>query len=104
MEELKPFEDKIRRQYSGMTRSQIKLSHYILENSSAMPFFSSAQLAQKVGVSEATVNRFCLAIGYSGYLDFQRDMRRWAQVRALERFFLGYRDRRIRRQLRQLGL
>jgi DNA-binding MurR/RpiR family transcriptional regulator len=73
------FQEKIRKRYSKLTPSQAALSNYILEHSEEVAFFSSALLARKVHVSDATVTRFCLALGYSGYADFQRDLQRWIQ-------------------------
>ena len=75
------FHEKIRKSYSKLTRSHAALSRFILENGDEVPFLSSALLARKVHVSEATVTRFCIALGYSGYANFQKDMQRWIQNR-----------------------
>lgn len=74
-------QDKIQQNYSNLTRNQRALSHFILENTEEVAFLSSALLARRVRVSDATVTRFCTALGYSGYLDFQKDMQRWLQMR-----------------------
>ncbi len=74
-------QDKIQQNYSNLTRNQRALSHFILEHTEEVPFLSSALLARRVRVSDATVTRFCTALGYSGYADFQKDMQRWLQMR-----------------------
>lgn len=73
------FHSRVQQNYAKLTRSQAALSQYILENSQEVPFLSSAELASRVNVSDATVTRFCLALGYAGYADFQKDMQRWVQ-------------------------
>lgn len=73
--------EKIRRSYSELTRSQKALSCYILQHNEEVPFLASAELARKVNVSDATVTRFCVALGYSGYADFQKDIQKWIQIR-----------------------
>jgi len=57
-----------------MSKSHSKIAKYILENTHAVPFFTVAKLAQKVGVSEATVVRFATSLGYSGYPELQQGM------------------------------
>jgi len=69
MENLIP--EKILRHSPKFTRSQNALSHYILEHAAKIPFISSAFLARKVQVCNATVYRFCMLLGYAGFTDFQ---------------------------------
>lgn len=57
-----------------MSKSQRKIALYILSNTESVPFFNVGQLAQMVGVSEATVVRFATFLGYEGYPEFQRAM------------------------------
>ena len=40
------------------------------------PFLSSVELAARAGVSQPTVTRLAVALGYGGYGEFQRDLRR----------------------------
>jgi DNA-binding MurR/RpiR family transcriptional regulator len=40
------------------------LAHYLASNLSSLPFETAASVAAKVGVSEASVGRFCRSIGY----------------------------------------
>lgn len=73
--------DKIQQHYSNLTGSQRALSHFIIDHTDEVPFLSSSLLARKVGISDASVTRFCTVLGYSGYADFQRDMQRCLQMR-----------------------
>lgn len=73
------FHQRIQRKYAKLTRSQAALSRYVMANSEEVPFLSSSELARRVQVSDATVTRFCLALGYTGYADFQKDMQKWVQ-------------------------
>lgn len=57
-----------------MSKSQHKIADYILDNTHSVPFLTGAKLAEKVGVSEATIVRFANFIGFSGYNDFQKNL------------------------------
>lgn len=57
-----------------MSKSQRKIALFILSNTESVPFFNVGQLAQMVGVSEATVVRFATFLGYEGYPEFQRTL------------------------------
>lgn len=57
-----------------MSKSQRKIAKYVLSNSDSVPFFTVGKLAHMVGVSEATVVRFAVFLGYSGYSEFQQTL------------------------------
>jgi DNA-binding MurR/RpiR family transcriptional regulator len=57
-----------------MSKSQAKIAKYILENPNLVPFFTIGKLAEKTGVSEATIVRFANFLGYSGYPELQQYM------------------------------
>ena len=40
---------------------------------------TAAKLGDTVGVSESTVVRYAMFIGYNGYPEFQRDLEDWVQ-------------------------
>lgn len=64
----------IRQNLPHMSQNQQKLAYYILENYKEAAFLKSTELAQKVGVSNSTVTRFSMAIGYEGYAEMQADL------------------------------
>jgi DNA-binding MurR/RpiR family transcriptional regulator len=57
-----------------MSRAQRKIAKYVLNNPEAVPFFTVGKLAKMTGVSEATVVRFAMFLGFSGYPEWQRTM------------------------------
>jgi DNA-binding MurR/RpiR family transcriptional regulator len=74
-------EDRIKRNYRDLTRSQKRIAEYILGNPEDVVFLSSRSLGQKVGVSDATVVRFSNALGISGYPELQRILQSWLKVK-----------------------
>jgi DNA-binding MurR/RpiR family transcriptional regulator len=62
-----------------MSKSQVKIAKYILENPNVVPFFTVGKLAEKTGVSEATIVRFANFLGYSGYPELQQNMQHSVQ-------------------------
>ena len=54
-----------------LTLSQKRLVQCILLNYNNVPYMSAAELAGKVGVSDATVVRLSQALGFSGYSEFK---------------------------------
>ncbi|USG66959.1 MurR/RpiR family transcriptional regulator [Brevibacillus ruminantium] len=57
-----------------MSKSQLKIANYILQNQNTVPFLTVGKLAKLSGVSEATVVRFATFLGYSGYPELQQYM------------------------------
>lgn len=60
----------IQKHIAGMSYAQRLVSMYVLRNLKHFFFLSASDLAERVGVSQATVVRFCQTIGYQGYADF----------------------------------
>jgi DNA-binding MurR/RpiR family transcriptional regulator len=67
--------------------SQEKIASYILENPRDAAFFTASEFAEKLGISEATIIRFAVALGYDGYPDMKEAMREMVrdQFSTLER-------------------
>jgi DNA-binding MurR/RpiR family transcriptional regulator len=61
----------INNQYSSMSISERKIAEYILKNPDEVILLSMRALAEKTGLSDNTVLRFCRTCGFSGYLDFK---------------------------------
>jgi len=55
----------------GLSKSDIKIAEVVLSDPEAATRASIAHLAQRAGVSEPSVNRFCKRLGASGYPDFK---------------------------------
>lgn len=66
--------ERIDKEYSGMSRAQQKIVHYLQENQKDLLFDSLAAFSKKAGSSEATVVRFAYHLGYSGYTELQKSL------------------------------
>lgn len=51
------------------------IATYMLANLSELPFETAMTVADKVGVSELTVGRFCRSIGYQHFKDLKADLK-----------------------------
>ncbi len=54
----------------GLSKSGKQIASYISNNIDHVSSLSILELAEKIGTSEASINRFCKAIGFKGYRDF----------------------------------
>ena len=59
--------DAMTEQYNSLTRSGKKLANYIFSHTGEAQYLSITSLAESCGVSEASITRFCRALGLSGY-------------------------------------
>ena len=60
---------------STASKAERAIANYMLAGLSTLPFETAASLAAKVEVSEATVGRFCRAIGYRSFKDLKNRLR-----------------------------
>lgn len=67
-----------------LTKIQKLISDYILDHAPEACFMTSMELAGALDISEASVVRFSKALGYSGYVEFQRELRKDFQERVQE--------------------
>lgn len=58
--------------YGRLSKGQKRLATYIIDNYDKAVFLTAAKLGAAVGVSESTVVRFAVQLGYKGYPEFQR--------------------------------
>ncbi len=70
-----PLENRITTVFPTLSRAHQKLARLILDNGLFVAFASAAELGRQVGVSNATVVRFCQALGYDGYPELQAAVR-----------------------------
>ena len=71
--------EKLKREMDGFTPRQRGLAEFILQNPESLAFFTITDLAKKVGVSEATITRFCTTLGYDGYAHLCREIQETIQ-------------------------
>jgi len=67
--------DQITSAFSNLPRSQKLVARFVVDNQYFVAFASVAEVAQKAGVSAATVVRFCQTLGYEGYPHLQAAIR-----------------------------
>jgi DNA-binding MurR/RpiR family transcriptional regulator len=66
--------EKLKRKIDSLTPRQRALAEFILQNPESLAFLSITDLAKRVGVSEATITRFCSSLGYSGFIHLCREV------------------------------
>lgn len=63
---------RIEEKYAKMSKGQKRLADYVRKNYDKAVFLTAAKLGETVGVSESTVVRFAIQLGYKGYPGFQK--------------------------------
>lgn len=63
--------DRLAQALETGTPSERAIAHFLMSNLSGLPFETAATVAAKVGVSEASVGRFCRSIGYRHLKDLK---------------------------------
>ncbi|HKZ54037.1 MAG TPA: MurR/RpiR family transcriptional regulator [Anaerolineales bacterium] len=70
------FEDRIREIRSGFSPSFQRLADFLLDSYTQAALLTATELAHALDIDPATVVRFAQRLGYPGYLDLQREIRR----------------------------
>ena len=73
--------------YDNLRKSEKLVADFILEYPADVVASTMAQAAEKMGVSEPTLNRFCKALNYSGFNEFKLTL---AQQLAADEYFTSY--------------
>jgi len=60
---------------SKFSKGQRQIAAYIAEHYDKAAYMTAAKLGREVGVSESTVVRFVMELGFDGYPEFQRSLR-----------------------------
>lgn len=63
--------EKIIGRMNSLTNTEKKIASYVLDNYEEMLNCNISELAERAGVSDASVVRFCRSLGYKGYQDFK---------------------------------
>lgn len=59
-----------------LTKVSRKIAAFVLDNMDEACFMTSTDIAVRLNVSEASVIRFSKALGFSGFMDFQKNLRK----------------------------
>lgn len=70
------FKNLVKSKLSELSESQQKIAKYILDNLEEAVFDTAYQLGKKTSVSETTIIRFSYALGFEGFSDMNKSMRR----------------------------
>lgn len=70
---------RINEKFMVMSKGQKKLAKYITANYDKAVFMTAAKMGETVGVSESTVVRFAMLLGYKGYPEFHRELEKMVQ-------------------------
>ena len=73
--------------YDNLRKSEKLVADFILDNPADVVASTMAQAAERMGVSEPTLNRFCKALNYSGFNEFKLTL---AQQLAADEYFTSY--------------
>jgi DNA-binding MurR/RpiR family transcriptional regulator len=73
------FRDRIPEYYEALTPGFRKLADFIMQNTLDAAFLTASELARRVGVDPATVVRFSQEIGYSGFRELSREIKRYVR-------------------------
>ena len=72
---------RIEEKYPKMSKGQRRLADYVRANYDKAVFLTAAKLGETVGVSESTVVRFAIQLGYKGYPGFQKALEEMVRTR-----------------------
>ncbi len=63
---------RIKENMNGFSKGQKKIANYLIQHYEKSVYLTASKLSEVVGVSESTVVRFAIELGYEGYPEFQK--------------------------------
>jgi len=66
----------IERNFSDLRKSEKKVASFAMDRSNELSQLKMAEAAEAIGVSEPSINRFCKALGFSGFSEFKNTLAR----------------------------
>ncbi len=83
---------RIGEKFDTLSKGHKQLARYIMENYDKAAFFNVSQFSEQVGVSEATVVRFAVELGYDKFQSMQRAIQEYAKTKltSLQRMNITY--------------
>ena len=64
----------IQKNFNALSKGQKLIADFIINNYDKAAFMTAFDLGETVGVSESTVVRFAITLGYEGYKDFRKEL------------------------------
>lgn len=80
-ESLSSVVERINDAFDSMSKGQKAIAKYILDNYETAAYMTAAKLGETTGVSESTVVRFSMELGYEGYPHFQKALQEELKVK-----------------------
>ncbi len=74
MQDMQDMIDRLNQSGKRLSKGHRKIAQYIVEHYDKAVFMTASRLGESVGVSESTVVRFAVAMGYEGYPQLQRSL------------------------------
>jgi DNA-binding MurR/RpiR family transcriptional regulator len=71
-------------QGARLTPTQRRIAHSLVEHAARAAYLSAAEVADLAGVSQPSVTRFAMALGYGGYPALRRELRALVDVGPVE--------------------
>lgn len=59
--------DRLAASIQNATKAEAAIANYMLTNLKSLPFETAASVAQRIGVSEASIGRYCRSIGFAHF-------------------------------------
>lgn len=75
----KRIQEKIQDEKKRLSKGQRLILGYIEKHADKAAFLTAGKLGEAVGVSESTVVRFAISLGYKGYPEFQRALQEYVK-------------------------
>lgn len=66
---------RIEESLASATRTEAAIAGFFLSDLSSLPFETAGSVARRIGVSEASVGRYCRAIGFRHFKDLKESLR-----------------------------
>lgn len=72
---------RINEHYSELSKGQKLIASYVIDHYDLAVFMTAAKISEAVGVSESTVVRFAVSIGYEGFPEFMKALEIWYKTK-----------------------
>jgi len=73
--------NRISQQMATMSKGQKAIASFILNHYEQAAYLTAARIGEEAGVSESTVVRFAMELGFDGYPHFQKELQEELKVR-----------------------
>ncbi|WP_432665585.1 MurR/RpiR family transcriptional regulator [Wukongibacter baidiensis] len=75
--------DKIRSEYTNLSKTQRKIADYLLEHSNRVAFMTLRKMSEEVNTAEVTILNFSKKIGCSSFIDLKSEFQAYIKSRSV---------------------